>query len=73
MAYFVDQDDPQGTIERRRILITVGLWTIAFLQCSILKSIGVLLPVLKEQFETYTGTVGIVVSFVKLSGTLMGK
>ena len=73
MAFFVDQDDPQGAAERRRILIAVGLWTITFLHCTILKSIGVLLPVLKEQFETYTGTVGIVASFVRLSGTLMGK
>ena len=67
MAYSVDQNHLQ------RILIIVALWAITFLQCGILKSIGVLLPVLKEQFETYTGTVGIVISFVKLSGTLLGK
>ena len=73
MANSVDLDKQQKQIEKKRILIVIALWTTSFLRCGILKSIGVLLPVLKEQFETYTGTVGIVVSFANLSGNIMGK
>ncbi|XP_072044901.1 monocarboxylate transporter 11-like [Amphiura filiformis] len=65
----LDGDNEQ---ERKRFPIILALWVIFFLQCGIMKSIGVLLPVLLEQFATHTRTIGVVVSFSLFAGNATG-
>ena len=53
--------------------VVVAIWVIAFLQAAVVKSMGVLLPVLLDQFAAHTRNVGVVVSLTFFCGNLIGK
>ena len=59
--------------ESQRKLIVLAIWVIDFLQVGVVKSFGVLLPVLLDQFAAHTRNVGVVVSITFFSGNLLGK
>ena len=63
--------DRQREIQRKHVVVAV--WVIEFLPTCVNKSMGVLLPVLLDQFTTDTRNVGIVVSLSFLCGNLIGK
>ena len=64
-------DDAHHESQRKHIVIAI--WVIAFLQSGVGKSMGVLLPVLLDQFAAHTRNVGVVVSLIFFSGNLIGK
>ena len=59
--------------ESQRKHIVLAIWVIVFLQVSVSKSMGVLLPVLLDQFAADTRNVGVVVSLIFFSGNLIGN
>ena len=59
--------------ESQRKSIVVSIWLIVFLNIGITKAVGVLLPSLQDQFETYTRTIGAIVSLLAVSGTVLGR
>ena len=59
--------------ERRRQSIVFAVWLIVFLHTGNMKAVGVLLPILQDQFETYTRTIGVTLSLISISGGMFGK
>ncbi|XP_072044941.1 monocarboxylate transporter 2-like [Amphiura filiformis] len=57
-------DSSSNHQETHPLLILLAIWTVEFLQNSIIKAIGVLLPVLKEQFESDARTIGAAASLI---------
>ena len=53
--------------------VVLAIWVINFLQIFISKSMGVLLPVLLDQFAAQTRNVGVILSLVFFTGNLIGK
>ena len=51
----------------------LAIWCMEFLQVGIVKSMGVLLPVLLDQFAAHTRNVGVVVSITFFIGNIIGK
>ena len=63
----------EGHHESQRKHIVIAIWVIAILQNSVSKSMGVLLPVLLDQFTADTRNAGAAVSLIFFSGNLIGK
>ena len=59
--------------ERGSKHVILAIWCMEFLQLSIVKSMGVLLPVLLNQFEAHTRNIGVVVSITFFCGNIIGK
>ena len=59
--------------ESNRMSIVVAVWLIVFLHTGNMKAVGVLLPILQHQFETYTRTIGVILSLLPVSGGVFGK
>ncbi|XP_072020408.1 monocarboxylate transporter 12-like [Amphiura filiformis] len=49
-------------------LTLLSVWTILFLESGIVKAFGVFVPVLQDQFATYTRTIGVIVSLIFFGG-----
>ena len=64
-------NDSHHECHRKHVIIAI--WTIEFLQACVIKSMGVLLPVLLDQFAAHTRNIGVVVSYTIFCGTLVGK
>ena len=59
--------------ERQCRHVVLAMCVIGFLNAFIVKSMGVLLPVLLDQFAAHTRNVGVVVSLTFFCGNLAGK
>ena len=51
----------------------IAVWLIIFLYIGNMKAVGVLLPILQHQFETYTSTIGAILSLIPIFGGVLGK
>ena len=59
--------------ECRHKNVILAIWIIAFLQAAVVKSMGVLLPGLLDQFAAHTRNVGVVLSLTFFCGNFIGK
>ena len=59
--------------ESQRKSKVIAVWLIIFLHTGHLKAVGVLLPILQHQFETYTRTIGAILSLLPVAGGILGK
>ena len=54
-------------------LVCLGRFMAMFLETGMVKALGVLLPVLREQFATETWIIGVVISLVPGFGAITGE
>ena len=64
-------NDNHHEFQRKHVILAIA--TIEFLQVCVVKSMGVLLPVLLDQFAAHTRNIGVAVSLTIFCGTLIGK